>query len=167
MSKSGCTLFFLLIAVLSFSQGKYAGSQKKLIGSSYADENHISGLSGWKFYEGNMITPVNDPEMIVVLVFQRGSSRAIIAGYKEDTAFAQFTIADVIELRNVSAGWQIKAASCRQNSVENIEIIALVKSAVSMEWLKPAKKAWRFNRDKRRFEILSIKGIDCGNESLE
>jgi hypothetical protein len=31
----------------------------------------------------------------------------------------------------------------------------------------PVKKAWSFNRDKRRFELLAIANVDCLNEGFD
>jgi hypothetical protein len=70
----------------------------------------------------------------------------------------------VLEVKNVLKGWQLKTTSCRQNKVENVELVALVKWSPSHDFLKPAKQAWRFNRDKRRFESINISNIDCVND---
>lgn len=155
-------LFFFYTC--SSGQGKYAGSLKKLVGTSYTDSRNIPGLAGWEFRQGSVVTPLDNPEMIIADVFQRESSWISLFSIKEDTASDIYTIMDVIEVKNVLKGWQLKSTSCRQNKVENVEIVVLVKWSPSQEFLKPAKKAWRFSRDKRRFEILSVKGIDCLNE---
>lgn len=158
-----CAIIFC-ISIGVFSQGKFAGTKKQLIGTVFTDSKNIAGLENWEYKGGSVITPVNDPEMITVVVFQKGTTGIIIANYKEDTASAAFTIADVAEVKNIMKGWQIKTASCRQYKKENLEIVALVKWYSSKEILKPARQAWRFNRDKRRFEAISVKGIDCINE---
>lgn len=158
-------LFFFCIC--SSGQGKYAGSMKKLVAISYTDSRNIPGLEGWEFRQGSVVTPIDNPEMIIADVFQKGNTWICFFTIKEDTTSAIQTIIDVVEVKNVLKGWQLKTTSCRQNKVENVEIVALVKWSPTQELLKPAKKAWRFNRDKRRFEIASVKGVDCINEELD
>ncbi len=162
---------FFLLSFLSFAfvnaiaqPGKYAGTKKNLIGKIYTDSRNIAGLEGWQFREGSVVNPPDDPEMITVDVFQKGTTCIVFFSIKEDTTSAAYTIMDVVEVKSVMKGWQLKTTFCRKDAVENVEIVALVKWSPSLEFLKPAKKAWRFNRDKRRFEILSIKSIDCINE---
>jgi hypothetical protein len=160
-------LSLILVTATASSQGKYAGTKKSLIGKTFTDSRKLTALKGWQFREGSVITPVDDPEMMTMDVFQKGTTCIVIAGYKEDTAMTEFTIADVIEVKNVLKGWQIRAAFCRRDQMENVEIVAHVKSSTTQEFLKPAKQAWRFNRDKKRFEGQSVKAIDCINEGLD
>ena len=158
-------ILILLITVYSgLAQGKYAGTKKNLIGKIYTDSRKIPGLSGWQFREGTVINPLDDAEMITADVFQRGTNWIVFFSVREDTSLATYTIMDVVEVKNVLKGWQIKTTFCRQNKIENVEIVAVIKWSAYAEFLKPAQKAWRFNRDKKRFEAISIKGIDCLNE---
>ena len=128
--KKVVVIIVLLITVYnSLGQGKYAGTKKNLIGKTYTDSRKIPGLSGWQFRQGSVINALNDPEMITVDVFQRGANWIIFFSVREDTASATFTIMDVVEVRNVVKGWQIKTAFCRNNKIENGRIIALAKDA--------------------------------------
>lgn len=147
------------------AQGKYAGSMQSLIGKTYTDSRAIEGLKGWQSREGSIISPIDVPEMIAVEVFQKGMDYVLFFSVMEDTAARVFSIVDVIEVNKVSNSWVIKAALCRQNEIENMEIVALVKYA-KKPYMTNVKKAWRFNRDKRRAEAISVKGIDCINEGF-
>jgi len=159
-------LFILLLATGAFvthaQPGKYAGSMKKMLNKIYADEKHIPGLAGWKFQEGSLITPVNDPEMMTADVFRKGTTYLVIFSIKEDTAGTKFTIADVIEVRNVLSSQQIRTGVCSEGTNEAMDIVALVKKE-NREYSR-AIKAWRLNRDKRRAELISPKLIKCMNE---
>ena len=155
-------LFFSLHASTTHAQGKFAGALKGLVGKSYTDSRNIKGLKNWQFREGSLITPVDDPEMMTVDVFQKGTTCAVLFSYMEDTASHVFVIVDVIEVKNVPKGWEVRGALCRQNTVENVEIVALVKPNMK-EFSTTVKQAWRLDRDKRRVEALSTKGIDCIN----
>jgi len=159
--------FFMCALQVKAQPGKYAGTMKKLIGITYSDSRNISALKGWQFREGSVVNPLDDPEMITVDVFNKGTTWTAFFSVKEDTAIDKYKIMDVVEVKNVLKGWILKTTFCRQHKNENAEIVALVKESSTLEYLKPAKKAWRFNRDKRRFEILNVKGIDCLNEGID
>lgn len=162
--KSSFLLVILASVVISSNgQGTFAGSMKKLIGTKYKDSNSIPALKGFDIHEGSLITDVNDPESITVDHFQKGSNAVIFFSIKENANTEEYTILDVLEYNNIPQGWQLKTALCRQDETANVEIVALVKSGTD-EVLKPAKKAWRFSRDKRRLQTMDVKGVDCISE---
>jgi hypothetical protein len=163
-------LFFLIVIAGSLEahtqHGKYAGSYKKLIGVSYVDSRHIPSLKTWEYQQGSIASPLSDPEWFSVEIFRKGTTYLIFFSVKEDTATETSVILDVIELKGVQKGWEIKAAVCRENKEDNAFIVALVKPA-NAEYSTNVKKAWRFNRDKRRFEWVSVKTVDCLNEGFD
>lgn len=167
MKKLCIAFLFLTTVFCSFGQGKFSGTKSDIIGVTYQDSRNIPGLELWQFQSGSVISPFDDPEMIIACTFLKGNSWLCFFSIKEDSASEVYTIMDVLEVKNVFKGWQLKTISCRQNKVENVELVALVKWSPSQEFLKPAKQVWRFNRDKRRFEIVSVKGVDCINEGLD
>jgi len=61
-----------------------------------------------------------------------------------------------------------KLSTCREGETTNEEIVAWVKQT-NAEIISNAniKKAWRFNRNKNRFEAMPVKNITCINEGLE
>jgi hypothetical protein len=153
----------LLFPLVSMAQpGKYAGTKRSLIGTAYTEVPKIPGLKGWKFLEGSMLNFITDPELITVDVFQKGTDRIIISSIMEDTATRIYKIVDVIEVKAVTNGWSIRTGSCRQDQKENTYIIAWGKDDTE-QYMKLIKKAWKFNPDKRRFEVIPVKGIDCEN----
>ncbi len=147
------------------AQGKYAGTKKGLIGTTYTDIRNIEGLQGWQFRQGSVITAMDDPEMIIVDVFQKGTTYIVYFSIKEDTASDEFVIMDVLEIKGVTKTQEVKTAFCRENKMENAGIVALVKP-VHAEYVR-ALKAWHFNRDKRRIEIKTVSNIDCLNEGFD
>jgi hypothetical protein len=159
-------LFVSLCATQLSAQSKNPGSMKKLVGQSYLDARHIQGLKGWQFRQGDLITPVDDSEMVTVDVYVKGTSAIVILSVMEDTASRVFHIADVLEIKNVPKGWVIKTSTCSEGDNEDIELVALVKETKS-ERFKLIKQAWRCNRAKRRIEIASIKNISCINDGME
>ena len=142
-------IFFLgLIFSGNAQPGKYAGSKKWLIGKDYVDSHKISGLAGWKFMEGSLITDINDPGQMTADVFKKSSTYLVLFSVKEDTADEKFYIADVLEVRNVLTSQTIHTGTCSEGANETIDIVALTKNQNNVEFSK-AIKAWRLNRDKR------------------
>lgn len=157
-------LILFSTSITCIGQGNYAGNFKKLIGTTFKDKKTIPGLENFEFREGSLISAIDDPEVITVDVYQKGSTGIVFFSIIEDPGTGEYRIADVLEVKNIQSGWQLRTTFCRQNTVENSELVALVKSSTSEEFLKPAKQAWRFSRDKRKFEAVSTKGIDCLSE---
>ena len=72
-------IFVIIILVCSAltikaQPGKYAGTMKSLINTVYTDSRSIPALAGWSFSEGSVLNSLNDPEMITVDVFKRGTT---------------------------------------------------------------------------------------------
>ena len=147
-------------------QGKYAGSLKKLIGTSFTDSRQLPALKNWQPREGTVASPLSDPELFSVEIFQKGTTYMIFFSVKEDTASDIQVIQDVIELKAVQRGWEVRSGVCREYKQANAFVVALVKPA-NAEYSTNVKKAWRFNRDKRRFEAIAVKTVDCLNEGFE
>jgi hypothetical protein len=146
-------------------QGKYAGSMKKLIGQTYTDSKMIPALSTWTLRQGSIASPLSDPEWFMVEVYQKGSSYIVFFSVVEDTSVNKSQILDVIEITGVKPGAEIKTGVCREYKTENGFIVALVRP-IKAEYT-PVKKAWSFNRDKRRFELLAVANVDCLNEGFD
>lgn len=164
MSKLTSIVIVMLISSAVYAQpGKYAGSMKKLLNKTYTDEKHISGLAGWTFQEGSMITEVNDPEVMTADVFKKGTTYVVLFSVKEDTADTKFTIVDVLEVKGVLSTQHIRTGTCQEGqSGGGLEIVALIKKE-NKEFSK-AIKAWRLNRDKKRIELADARLVMCMNE---
>jgi hypothetical protein len=162
--KKGMSFFilFLFSWSLQAQSGRYAGAKKILIGKTYTDSRNIQELKGWLYRGGDVLEM--EAEMITVDIFQKGTGYVLLFSIKEDTASAEFSIADVIEIKNVTARQEIKTSVCCENGNPNVEIFAVVNAA-NKKNLK-ALKAWRFSRDKRRIQIIPVKDIACLNEGF-
>ncbi len=161
----------LLFALIVFSvksinaqPGKYAGSKKSLIGKEYTELEKLPALKGWKYMEGAIVNanPFTDVEMHSVSIFNIGTTYLIIFSINEDTANTTFKIMDVVQVAGVAKGWTIRTASCRLNQENDAYIVVWGKETTD-EYMKLFKKAWRINPDKRRIEVIPVKGIDCEN----
>ncbi|MBA4053742.1 MAG: hypothetical protein C0490_03435 [Marivirga sp.] len=158
------TVILFITVFPAAGQGNYAGGSKKLVGTIFKDKKDIPGLENYEFREGSLISAIDDPVAITVDVYQNGTTGIVFFSIMEDAGSGEYLIADVLEVKNIQSGWQMRTTFCRQNAIENPELVALVKSSTTEEFLKPVKQAWRFSRDKRRFEVISVKGIDCIGE---
>jgi hypothetical protein len=160
-------LFVLLIFSvknINAQAGKYAGSKRSLIGKEYTELAKLPALKGWQYMEGAIVNadPMTDVEMHSVEVLKIGTTYLIIFSINEDTAQHTFKIMDVVQVQGVAKGWTIRTASCRQDQ-ENDSYIVVWGKETTDEYMKLLKKAWRINPDKRRIEIIPVKGIDCEN----
>lgn len=156
-----------LLSVTAVSQpGKFAGSKKILIGKEISRLDSLPQLKGWQMMEGTVMNqnPMTDPELHMVSVYKKGTTCLIIFSVREDTASDKSVIADVVEVTGVQKGWSIRTWSCRQNKQPNSYLVAWAKET-NTQFMKPVKKAWRFNPDKRRVDVIPVTGIDCENET--
>jgi hypothetical protein len=157
------SLFCCLIALELFAQGQFAGvKSRELIGKKYNQGPSLPGLPGFEYRESGLAFGINGPEQFSVTVFQNGPTYIVFFAINEDTATNDYTILDVLLIKQVKSSQVIKTLVCRQDKISNEAIVAVTQPG-SSEYSR-ALKAWRFNRDKRRFELISIKGIDCLNE---
>ena len=155
---------FLFSCLNSFAQGNNAPGLKKMIGKTFVDEKKIPGLKGYQFRQGDVISDINDPRQLFLDVYLKGMSGIVVFSQREDTTVS--TILDVIEIKSIPAGWEIKTAGCQFGQTEGEVIIALVNPG-KKEYTTVVKQAWRCNRDKIRFEAISTKGIKCLNEGQD
>lgn len=160
-------LFLIILCTIQLhAQGKYAGSMKALVGKSYADSKKIPGLKGWRFMQGDLISPIDDVEATTVDVYVKGTTAIVLFSIKELKSAESYIIADLVEIKNMAKGWTIKTGTCREGSNDDVTLVALVKETMA-ERLTNVKQAWRCNRDKRRIEAVPIKNVSCLNEGAE
>ena len=164
-------VLFVLMFFFSFSAkaqpGEYAGSEfKKLIDTRFTDENDIPRLKGYQLHESTLLNGIDDPERLFLNVYARGTNRIVLFSILTDTSKYVFKILDVLFLKDVKEGLEFKSVTCRQNKIENSEIVALVKP-VEKAYFTDIKKAWICDWGKRRFRVMPVKGIDCLNEGYE
>ena len=155
------TMLLATCSVCALAQNKYAGSSARLVGITFTNSRNIPQLKGWTFMEGTLSSPLSDPVWFSAYVFKKGTTCIAFYAQQEDTASDVHQILDVVEVKNVKPGYEIRTAGCREYKQENAFVIALVKPVTS-EYSK-AIKAWFFNRDKIRFEYRNPKLVDCEN----
>jgi hypothetical protein len=163
MKKIVVTLLLLLPFTGVIAQpGKYAGTHKSLIGTTFSLSREIPALKGWTMKEGSLLNQINDPEYIYADVYKKGTTYMVVISIVEDTASDNFKIVEVLEIPGVQKGWTVRIGSCYKLEQPDNYIIAWGKENQD-EFMKLFKKAWRFNPDKRKIEILPVKGIKCEN----
>ncbi|HEX7846779.1 MAG TPA: hypothetical protein VF476_13335 [Chitinophagaceae bacterium] len=154
----------LLITIDKASaQGQFAGAKTKpLIGKKFNNDRVLPGLPDYEYREATIASGDNDPEQFSVAVFQKGPTYVVIFTVNEDTTTDDYTVLDVLVIKQVKKTEAVKVLLCRRNKTSNIEIVAVTQPGKAE--YSPASRAWRFNRDKRRFESASASGVDCMNE---
>ena len=161
-----CILIFQLLSMQSHAQGKYAGTFKKLIGTSFKSERNFTGFPGHTFTQGDLISDINDPFQTSLYVFMKKATALVVFAKMLDTVKQEMTILDVIEVKSVPKGWEIKTTGCQVGDTEGEIIVALAKPGKE-EYTRMISQAWRFNRDKQRFEAIAPKNMKCQNQGLD
>lgn len=144
------------------AQGQFAGTKKGLLGKEFTDHNKNSLLKGYSWHQGDLISGKDDvPSQFLTIYFKGGDAIIVYSVQKLQSAEA-YQVADLIELKQLPAGLDIRTAGCSEGNTEGQIIIALVKPGNKN--YATVVKAWRCNRDKLRIEPLNIKSIRCMNE---
>jgi len=154
----------LLSFVYSVSgQGQFAGAKiKPLIGKKFNNDRVLPGLPEYQYKEVTLASDKEDVEQFSTAIFQKGSTYLVLFMLNSDTTTDDYTILDVLVVKHVKKNQRVKAVICRQDKKANIEIVAVTQPGEAE--FSQALRAWRFSRDKRRFEIALIKNVDCMNE---
>jgi hypothetical protein len=157
----------LLFSVAAISQDKHPDVEfKKLINTTFNDENNIPALTGYQLQESTLLNSIDDPERLFLNVYSKGFARAVLFTALTDTVAFTFRILDVLHLKSVREELEFKSVTCRRDKIENSQILALVKPA-GKSYFTDIKKAWICDREKGRLRAISVKGIDCLNEGYE
>lgn len=158
----------LISALYSASgQGQFAGAKTKpLIGKKYNNDKVLPGLPDYEYREVTLASDEDDPEQFSVCVFQKGPTYVVLFTLNKDIKTDDYVILDVLVIKQVKKNQLVKTVLCRKNKISDMEIVAVTQPGVNDEF-SSALRAWRFNRDKRRFEIAAIKDVDCMNEGDE
>jgi hypothetical protein len=150
-------------SVQSFAQAKFAGNFKSLIGKRYKKEpKKFKELAGYEFKEGSLVSEANDPDALLVDVYQKGTT-AVVFFSKQEAGDSLYTIPDVLEIKAIPKGWQVRTTFCSEGANADVGIVAVVKETTE-EVMKGTKQAWRFDRDKLRFEKIDPKRVTCISE---
>ena len=151
---------FLLCYGSVAAQGKFAGTQKSIVGKKYTDEKHLSWLKGYTWRQGDVITDADDARPQFLHIYYKGTDAVVIYSAHVDGPAELYIVIDAIEIKGVTAGLDIMTAGCNEGDTEGQIIIALVKRG-NKKSKTLVQKAWRCNRDKLRIEQLDVKNIHC------
>jgi hypothetical protein len=160
LRRCSLAITLMLFSVLAFGQGQFAGSMKAMVNKTYKNSRNIPDLEGFDFQEGSLVSGVNDSQAMLVDVFNKDNMAIVFFSVMEDTTAHKYTIMDVVEVKNIQPGWEVRTAFCRQRGVGSADIVAVVKTS-NQHYLKNVREAWRFNRDKRKFFPVNVKEVDC------
>jgi hypothetical protein len=159
------SISFLLIvgSLMTNAQGEFAGSRTKpLIGKTFNNDRVLPGLEDYTYRQSTLASDTEDPEQFSVAVFQKGPTYLVLFTINKDTTVDDYTILDILVVKQVKKNEDVKVLLCRQNKQSNIELVAVTQTSTT--GFSPALRAWRFNREKRKFETYASAGVDCLNE---
>lgn len=150
----------------AWAQGEFAGAKTKpLIGKQFANERVLPGLPGYEYRSVTIVSDEDDPEQFSVAVFQKGPTYVVLFTHNKDTTTDVYTVLDVLVIKQVKKNEVVRTALCRQNRQSNPEIVTVILAAETA--FTPALRAWCFNRDKRRFQVMAVKDVDCMTDTGE
>ena len=156
-------LVFFALGISGNAQGDFAGAKTKpLIGKKFNNDRVLPGLEDYHYRSATLASDKDDPEQFSVAVFQKGPTYLVLFTINEDTTTDNYTILDVLVVKQVKKNQAVKVLLCRQKKLSDIEIVAVTQPG-GQEY-SPALRAWRFSRDKRKFELYTISEVDCMNE---
>lgn len=130
---------------------------------TYTRATDLEAYYNYQFLGGGVIAPLDNNEFNIsqirrdkrnIILFERG----IIQGDK-----VSFELLDTIIVDNLKENMYIAYQLCRKDTIDDSEIIALVK-AEHKQYYNTILKAWRADRKKRKIIPIDIKNIDCFNE---
>src|SRR3954469_8156704 len=85
---------------VSMAQGKFAGSEKTLIGKSYTGQKNIPWWKNYTLVESSVISPVGDPVAFVASVYRKANVRLLVFSKNTEGNDSWFVILDVVEIKN-------------------------------------------------------------------
>jgi len=156
-------LFTGLVGGSVVAQGKFAGTQKNIVGKKFTDEKHNPLLQGYAWRQGDVITDPDDGRPQFLHIYLKGTDAVVLYAAQVDGPVTLFVVIDAIELKGITAGWDIRTAGCSEGNTEGQIIIALVKPGNKKSTML-VQKAWRCNRDKLRLEPADSRSIRCMTE---
>lgn len=153
---------FTYCSTVSTAQGKFAGSEKILIGKSYTDQKNIPWWKNYTLIQGSVISPVGDPVLFTANVYKKGNVRLLVFSKSAESNSHLFMILDVIEIKNFQPGWKLRTVDCDNGNEGATNIVALVQARKGKNDI--VLKAWRCNMDKIRFDAMSTKLLHCAGD---
>jgi hypothetical protein len=143
-------------------QGKYAGSvTKKIIGKTYRDSLKFRELSGWKWFQSDVLYPPIAETDYYIETMKKGNSWLVL--FISPITDGRLRVLDVLEVKNLPAAQRVVVAVCRLDNSENDqEIVAVVQTTQNGNRVF---KTWRFNREKKQIQVIPIKSIVCDMET--
>lgn len=169
MDKKLYLLFFLFIifSPSAISQNlKVDDNFRHIIGNTFKVDTDPQGLGEYVYVGGSVLSPLEVENMVVITEYRYQQNMLITFSRKNKPANELFTIEEVLHVKNLKHGWELKTAVCRMEALEDPSIIAIVKPG-DKEFSDNVKMAWRFNWQTLTLEKLPVKGIDCLHEGFD
>jgi hypothetical protein len=168
MDKRVYFLFFLFtVSQSAISQNlKVDDNFRHIIGNTFKVDTDPQGLGEYTYVGGSVLSPLEVENMVVITEYRYQQNVLITFSRKNNPANELFTIEEVLHIKNLKNGWDLKTAVCRKDTEDDPSIIAIVKAG-NKEFSDNVKMAWRFNWQTLTLEKITVKGIDCLHEGFD
>ena len=109
------------------AQAQFAGTKKGLLGKSFTDHNKNSLLTGYSWHQGDLISGKDDVPAEFLNIYFKGQDAIVLYSVQKLQSAEAYQVADLIELKQLPPGSDIRTAGCSEGNTEGQIIIALVK----------------------------------------
>ncbi len=160
------SFFIILLFTITSCQARQAAGLKEfqsLKGKVYSKDKLPSVLEKYQLTESSQVSPIDDTEQFTVYVYQLKSDYLVFFTLMETDSSE--IIQDVLPIKGVKQGEWIKTVLCREGTVNNAELVAVVRPGEEQH--SKALRVWRFSRDKRKFVAHTANNVSCLNEGYE
>lgn len=133
---------------------------QSLRGKPYSDDSLPPLLKKYQFIESSQASAMNDEEQFAVYVYRLHNDYLVF--FTLNNTKGNKIVQDVLSIAGVKEQEEVKTVLCWEGAVNNVELVAVVNP--KNEQHTKAERVWRFNRDKRKFEVHTAKNVSCLNE---
>lgn len=172
-------LFLLLLFSLNILAQKtdsLGNKQNVLCGIEYYDHKEVASFKDYINIGGTIVGEKNKSGdyQFTVSQLSKGKQKIIvfeqIISYKKNedgSSSPKFRILDTVNII-INKNEYLNLFECRQNSLKNSCLIAIVIDEIGEKYHDQIIKAWLLNTETGKIiELKNTKGIDCYNDSFE
>lgn len=147
----------VLLPLVCFGQGKFAGSYRALVGKHYTDIKQLTLLQGFAQRSGTVVGDPSDERGLSINWYRRGPLIVVLFESKEANA-KDHVIIDVVEIRAVEKNQELKVGTCQDGENPMPGLVALVQTATGKT---KALRAWNANLDKLYIDTWPADKVTC------
>lgn len=172
MRKKIYTITTLVLTIMLSGCNEFGNRQNPLYGKVYGNIAEIPELSNFTHMQGSLIDEGNTDNVEYRFgISSFGTENDfIICVFDEllkphEKGKANYKILDTINVGQIKETEYLSFCDCRQDTILDSEIIAIVLAEHHKEYYDQVTKAWRANTKTGKIEVIkNLKGINCYND---